>query len=144
MDALYCLVYVSSAWSRLDDQALETLLEDARRFNEQAGVTGVLLYSGGAFFQYLEGPLTGINQAYARIRRSRAHHSIFELLHKRIDERAFSRWFMGLSHAPASTVLTLQNAAWQRQADALPPTQEDGNHGLVLLQAYWRDNAHAL
>ncbi|HEX5371490.1 MAG TPA: BLUF domain-containing protein [Aquabacterium sp.] len=145
MEALYCIVYVSSAWSRLEDQALETLLQDARRFNEQAHVTGVLLYSGGTFFQYMEGPLQGVTQAYARVRRSRAHHSIYELLNKPIDERAFSRWFMGLSHAPASTVLALQNAAWHSQVDALPPApQASGNHGLLLLQAYWRDNAHAL
>lgn len=144
MEALYCIVYVSSAWSRLEDQALETLLQDARQFNEQVRVTGVLLYSGGSFFQYLEGPLQGVTQAYARVRRSRAHHSIYELLNKPIDERVFSRWFMGLSHVPASTVLALQNAAWHSQANALPPAQEGGNHGLVLLQAYWRDNAHAL
>lgn len=141
---LHSIVYVSTAVSRRSDQELESLLSDAREFNAQVGVTGVLLYSGGAFFQYLEGPMDGVAQAYERIRKSRSHHSIYELLNAPIKQRLFPQWFMGFSHVPASALLRLQNAEWHRMTHQLEQARGDPNPGLALLQAYWRENEHAV
>ena len=50
------LVYVSSAVKLLRPEEIEYLLTRARERNEEYGITGVLLYIGGNFMQYIEGP----------------------------------------------------------------------------------------
>lgn len=144
MPSLHCIVYVSTAVSRLSDAALEALLTDARQFNAQAGVTGALLYSGGAFFQYMEGPQEGLFRAYERICASRTHHSIYELLNEPTEARVFPDWFMGLSHTTASALLTLQQAQWQGVVSELDRKQAHPSPGLMLLRGYWLENANVL
>jgi hypothetical protein len=144
MPSLRCIVYVSTAVSRLSDEALEALLTDARQFNAQAGVTGVLLYSGGAFLQYMEGPQDGVARAYERVCASRTHHAIYELLSEPIDARVFPDWFMGLSHTTASAMLALQQARWKSQVSELERNQGCRSAGVMLLRGYWLENAQVL
>ncbi|MBW8775888.1 MAG: BLUF domain-containing protein [Stenotrophomonas sp.] len=49
------IVYVSEAVPGFTSERLKTLMEDAARFNRSAGVTGVLLFDGRHFLQYMEG-----------------------------------------------------------------------------------------
>lgn len=140
MNDLRCIVYVSSAVSLFSDDALEALLLDARDFNQEAGVSGVLLYTGGSFFQYFEGPPDGVARVYERIMGSRRHSSVRKLLDIPISERLFPDWLMGISHATDSTLLRLQGAhwgGWLGEASGLPPST---NPGLALLRTYWEDN----
>lgn len=44
-----------------------SIIDDAARFNRDAGVTGVLLFDGERFLQYLEGPEDGLSVAYSRV-----------------------------------------------------------------------------
>jgi Sensors of blue-light using FAD len=52
----FAIVYVSMAAHQLSLHELKHLQERAQQRNVQQDVTGVLLYSEGAFMQYLEGP----------------------------------------------------------------------------------------
>jgi hypothetical protein len=93
--ALEALSYSSAAVRIPTAQELEYLLKRARSRNEQEAVTGVLLYNGGCFHQYLEGPSAGIERVYAAICRDRLHHRIFEMLREPIETREFEGWAMG-------------------------------------------------
>lgn len=60
------VVYVSEASDALRGDLLglrsgklQELVDDATRFNRDAGVSGVLLFDGTRFLQYMEGPRTG-------------------------------------------------------------------------------------
>lgn len=139
MPELRCITYVSSATTRLSDEALERLVLDARAFNQDVDVTGVLLYHDGTFFQYFEGPAGGVEQVYERIKNSRTHHSIYPLLDAAQPRRLFPNWLMGLSHVPASRLLALQNAEWQGVASGLDATAPPHHAGLVLLRTHWQD-----
>lgn len=141
MQNLKCVAYVSSANELLSVHQLESLLDDARRFNQTAGVTGVLLYSDGSFFQYFEGPASSVTKVYERIRNSSTHHAIYELLNAEIEHREFPDWLMGLSLAPTSTVLSLHNAQWTRMASSIEHEQGEQNLGLALLRSYWKQNS---
>lgn len=115
--SLEAVAYTSSAIPGLTDGALEQLLVDARQKNQELGITGVLLYHDGSFFQYFEGPPDGVEAVYDRIRQSRLHRGIFELMRAPIECRSFGNWLMGFTRAPASTVLQLSNAHWRRRLD---------------------------
>jgi hypothetical protein len=91
---LLAIAYLSTAAKWPTRSQLEILLLDARDFNERVGVTGALLLQDLTFFQYFEGPESAVLEVYARINRSRLHHSIFELFNEPIERRHFSRWTM--------------------------------------------------
>lgn len=142
---LWARVYVSSAVHRLPDTDLERLLRDARQFNAGAGVSGALLYHQGSFFQYLEGAPTDVDDAFRRVRASRLHHGIVELLHAPVAQRRFASWHMGFSHSSASLLLALSQAAWQSAYRCDSPADApavvglaDGNAGVRLLMDFWR------
>ena len=50
------LTYLSSAVDLWTGAELDELLRQAREHNEEAQITGLLLYAGGNFIQTLEGP----------------------------------------------------------------------------------------
>lgn len=133
-------MYVSSAVSLLSDEALEGLLAGARGFNEKVGVTGVLFYTGGAFFQYFEGSPDSVTQVYERIAANRRHHSIRVLLDRRIGKRLFPDWLMGVSHTTDSEILRLNSAQWNNRARKQGTAADDDSPGLALLRTFWEDN----
>jgi Sensors of blue-light using FAD len=56
--ALYNVVYCSRATEGVDDAEVERIIATARRCNAQHGITGMLVFGSGIFFQWLEGPRT--------------------------------------------------------------------------------------
>jgi hypothetical protein len=96
---LLLLVYASSATREMTREALLTLLENARSYNESVGITGMLLHSGGNFIQALEGPEAEVRTLAARIARDPRHRHFTELLTEHTDERQFPRWSMGFKDA---------------------------------------------
>ena len=111
---LYGLVYVSTATPRADIAEIEGLLDRAQVSNSRAGLTGVLLYDGGNFMQYVEGPAEALARVYASIRGSSLHTGVIEILREPMRAREFPEWSMafrsvaafGLSHpAPRDELL---------------------------------------
>jgi hypothetical protein len=141
MTQLSCLCYVSSAFHPLELTELQDLLEDSRDFNARVGVTGVLLHHDGGFFQYIEGPPEGVSDVYVRIRASRLHHSIVEMLNEPVAARSFADWRMGSTHVPESTILSLRDARWRTLVDP-PRRAEELSAGMILLRAFWATAAH--
>lgn len=142
---LEAVAYTSSAVHDMTVAELEQLLLKSRAKNAELGVTGVLLFHDGSFFQYFEGPPAAVEEVYARIRRSPLHQDIIELLRGPIRSRSFGAWLMGFTQAPASTLLSLSNASWEarvRQEHAVAPTA--ASEGLELLLQFWNSNRGAL
>ena len=114
MSDLYALVYVSTATSRVDTAQVDHLLEVAQVRNARAGLTGVLLFDGGCFMQYVEGSAEALGRLYPRIKASPLHTGLVELMREPIARREFPEWSMafrsvnafGMSHpAPQSELL---------------------------------------
>jgi len=93
---LHAIVYVSMSAHLLSMNELEHLRERAEARNAKEGVTGVLLYSGGSFMQYLEGPAPGLSRVYGFIKADRLHYGVVDLLREPIHEREFAGWSMAL------------------------------------------------
>jgi hypothetical protein len=94
-------IYMSAAAEAMDSDALRTLLAKARRNNERSGLSGMLLYAGGSFFQVLEGPARAVDAVYRRIQADPRHDSIVLLVREPIKERSFEDWTMGFYQASA-------------------------------------------
>ncbi len=94
-ESLIHLAYISQATTLMDDSQLERLLEKARENNLEKDITGMLLYSDGAFLQIIEGTENNLNDTYDIIVQDNKHHRITQLFKKPITERDFGDWTMG-------------------------------------------------
>jgi hypothetical protein len=115
---------------------IESLLVGARELNIENAVTGVLLYSDGNFMQYFEGSEESVRATYERIRASRSHTNIIEILSERIGRRSFPDWQMGFAQPTHSELLALSTARWQSMADK-PSDSSTVSPGLALLRYFW-------
>jgi hypothetical protein len=59
-------IYASAAGRAFDTEELAQLLKVARDNNAKLGLTGMLLYAEGSFFQVLEGPAQVVDALYAK------------------------------------------------------------------------------
>lgn len=136
MPPLHSIVYTSTAVCPMSSSDLEALLVDARNFNHQNEITGVLLHSGSHFMQCFEGPEDAVQRVYQRIRSSRKHTYVLEFMNLPIQKRTFSDWAMGSAITTPSELLALSTAQWRQLNSELnfspftPP-------GLAMLQVFW-------
>jgi hypothetical protein len=91
---LHAVLYVSIATHSLTMAEIDHLLERARARNLEHDITGVLLYSGDNFMQYIEGPPAGMEVVYGVIKADPLHHGLIEVLHQAVPRRQFAEWSM--------------------------------------------------
>lgn len=131
--ALHAFAYVSTAREGLEVPDLDALLADATSFNRMAGVTGVLMFDGSRFLQYIEGPRDGVASVHARILNARRHGSISELASGDLQSRWFPRWTMANRMIDAATLDSIVTAPWQGFDNA----PASCSHGFALLLQAW-------
>ncbi|MGE8215599.1 Blue light- and temperature-regulated antirepressor YcgF [compost metagenome] len=109
---LRAIAYISEASAGLSSSTLDALVEDAARFNSLAGVTGVLLFDGGRFLQYFEGPEDGVAAVHERILQARSHAAIIELNRGRVPRRYFPYWGMRWLGVESALIRQLTAGDW--------------------------------
>lgn len=137
------VVYVSSAGEEiagdklgLSNGKLDQIVDDAARFNRNAGVTGVLLFDGERFLQYLEGPEDGLSVAYSRVLGARSHSGIVELQRGRVGQRRLPFWPMRWLPVPPPDLKDVAHRDWTRfnqrgELSSTNPTAMDKLYALV-------------
>ena len=98
MSDLSIIVYRSRAVVPITDIDLFYLLAHARERNRVAGITGVILYDRGHFFQWVEGPNQQLGHIWNRIRADGRHADIQLLADQPVPVRLFENWSMQLAH----------------------------------------------
>jgi hypothetical protein len=94
---LYQLVYCSRASPGVDDDAVHRIIRSARRRNPEQGITGLLVFGSGIFFQWLEGPRDNVTALMARLQVDPRHADIVTLdTSEELRERLFPDWDMEL------------------------------------------------
>ena len=88
------LSYLSEAVSDMSFLGLMRLLESARAFNQNHGITGILYYDNQQFGQIIEGERANVMKAWKRIQEDDRHHRIELLEIREITERSFPEWLM--------------------------------------------------
>jgi len=137
------VVYVSSAGEEiagdklgLSNGKLDQIVDDAARFNRNGGVTGVLLFDGDRFLQYMEGPEDGLSVAYSRVLGATSHREIMELQIGRVGQRRLPFWPMKWLPVEPADLGRVARSDWTRfnqrgDADNASPTAMDLLRGLI-------------
>jgi hypothetical protein len=93
--SIYQLIYHSRATRPPSEADLQHLLQQARNYNEQYQITGLLLYSHGRYVQVLEGAEGDVRAVYARIQQDPRHDQVVTLCQGPGPQRRFADWHMG-------------------------------------------------
>ena len=94
---LYNVVYCSRATVGVGDADVDNIIATARRQNAEPGITGMLVFGSGIFFQWLEGPRHNVLALMALLRTDRRHENIVQLSEvEEVRERLFPDWDMEL------------------------------------------------
>jgi hypothetical protein len=101
MQMMKRLIYLSSAKPSFDMSDIEGVLNVSRRNNAEAGVTGLLLFHDGCFFQTLEGAPDEVTRIFNVIRNDARHAGVLVLEDRLAKDRAFADWSMGFVGADA-------------------------------------------
>ncbi|MBL8346835.1 MAG: BLUF domain-containing protein [Rubrivivax sp.] len=96
MDLVHC-IYCSAATKGFSPADLATLLAECREKNARAGLTGMLLYSDGTFFQVLEGDRPVVEALLEKLTSDRRHDRVTKIILEPIEQRSFAQWTMGHS-----------------------------------------------
>jgi len=92
---LYTFVYCSRAAEGVDDAEVNRLIESAQRHNLTCGITGVLVFGSGVFFQWIEGPAAEVRKLMASLHGDPRHYDIVSLdQNEEKRERLYPNWQM--------------------------------------------------
>lgn len=110
--SVLAIAYISELAEGVAGDAIAQFVRRASAFNAQAGVTGILLFDGTRFLQYIEGPEDGVHAAYGRITGSKLHTKIIELGRADVGRRFFPYWGMRMLPAQAEQLKAAMFHDW--------------------------------
>ncbi len=146
MKPLYQLIYNSAATCTFTNDDLTRLLRAARHNNAKRGVTGMLLFIDGCFFQVLEGPQDVVDNLAEHIQNDPRHSKMTIIVREPIARRTFNDWSMGftcVARREAESIDGLND--FFAAGKAL--TQLDNGRAKMLLRAFsegrWRVQLNA-
>ena len=94
---LYNTVYCSRATAGVDSAAVDSIIQSSRRHNPEMGITGLLVFGSGIFFQWLEGPRDNVTSLMVRLKADPRHENVVSLTEtEEVRERLFPNWDMEL------------------------------------------------
>ncbi|UUL84051.1 BLUF domain-containing protein [Sphingomonas qomolangmaensis] len=116
---LYTFVYCSRAAEGVDDMEVNRIIESAQRYNLAKGITGVLVFGSGVFFQWIEGPPAEVQKLIASLHSDPRHYDIVPLDRgEEKRERLYPNWEM--ERVEADDIRTVLQ-------DALESAEDDNN-----------------
>lgn len=78
-EPFYTMLYCSVATSAVNDAEIDRILAASGRNNPARGITGMLVFGGGLFLQWLEGPREAVKALMEHIKQDPRHESIVRL-----------------------------------------------------------------
>jgi Sensors of blue-light using FAD len=100
----YRLLYISTARKDFNPGDLDAIMKTAQKRNRANKITGLLVFDGRRFMQYLEGEESIVRATFARIELDLRHYAVVVLKKTEGSERQFSNWDMAyrLSDSPGA------------------------------------------
>ena len=96
----FSLVYCSQVTPGVDSADVDAIIAASRRRNAVLGITGILVFGSGVFFQWIEGPKAEVMQLVELIESDRRHEMMVTLsTDEEVRERIFPSWDMELVDA---------------------------------------------
>jgi hypothetical protein len=95
LPALHHFAYCSRAADGVDEAEVGRIVESAQRHNLAHGITGVLIFNRGVFFQWIEGPIDQVQRLIANLHGDPRHYDIVSLSQSEDRrERLYPNWEM--------------------------------------------------
>jgi len=91
---ILAISYTSRATALHTEEMRLKLMRECELRNANQGITGLLLYQDGYFFQYIEGVPEIIRQVYSRIQCDPRHHDVQLQSEEVLLQRQFPDWSM--------------------------------------------------
>lgn len=88
----YAISYVSSANPNISQEEIQQVLEFSRNWNNENGITGILLYSEGNFFQVLEGDQGLLETLFLQIKNDDRHYDVMTIFKKEVPQPKFIQY----------------------------------------------------
>lgn len=135
----FSLTYVSKSRLAKDsaEQAVDQLVEHARRYNQSVGITGALIFTGTDFAQTLEGEEQEVRTLMSRICEDDRHERIEIIYTADHPEREYRDWTM----AYRGVTTFVQRHVDATRADAGPPPHESAPIELRQLMRGFAESA---
>ncbi len=113
---LSTFVYCSRAAKGVDEVEVGRIVESAQRRNLARGITGVLVFGNGVFFQLIEGPASEIQKLIATLHCDPRHYDVVPLdWSEERRERLYPNWEM--ERVTADDIRTVLNDALECSKD---------------------------
>ena len=94
-EVFYNVLYCSHATDLMTQDELGKIVKTSQRNNPSWGVTGLLVYGGGMFLQWLEGPRPAVEALMATLSTDPRHETIVRLqVLEGLKERLYPSWIM--------------------------------------------------
>ncbi len=107
MDLVHCAYCSASKKANLSPADLESLLDESRRNNAKAEITGILLYQNGSFVQLLEEERSAVEALFDKIAADKRHERATKIILEPIAARTFGAWTMGFPKITAKELATI-------------------------------------
>lgn len=88
----HTISYVSTSNKVLTESGINQLFDFVKLSNNRLGITGILMYSDGNFFQILEGEQVLIQDLFKKIQLDSRHYNIIKMFDHEILEPTFSNY----------------------------------------------------
>lgn len=136
---MYQVVYISTAKREYSKHELAEILAVSRRNNTRDGITGVLCYHGGTFFQMLEGEEERVRAVMARVDRDARHFGVTVLLEQHVASRAMPDWSMAFREISDDEAGALEgfNRLLKQADSSLDDLNDASSDALLLLQGFY-------
>ena len=99
--------YVSRFDKPHSEADIEAIGKQSSANNQELGLTGMLMASGGLFYQVLEGPAEAVDEIYARIAKDGRHTDLLLLSSEDNVERMYPDWSMEVINLDAASNVRL-------------------------------------
>jgi hypothetical protein len=101
----------------MDDESISRIIAAAKYHNPRFGITGLLVFGSGIFFQWLEGPRDNVTSLLKIITADPRHTDVVVLREENeIRDRLFPDW--GMELVEAADIRDVLNDAKQEATDA--------------------------
>ena len=118
--ALFQFAYHSILADGYSATCVGAIIKTARAFNATHGITGVLLFDGERFCQYIEGEPTTLDILASRIRQDVRHKDVVTMLHEPLyGGRRYPNWSMAFSDVDEDAIIEQMIASTPHEALAL-------------------------
>jgi len=119
-----CVAYTSLAALDLTEQQLLDIHASARDLNGLDGITGLLLFNGTHFLQWIEGPPQAIDDLVERLRRDPRHSGVEIREDHFANDRLFGDWSMELVRVRTRYLQAREDLVAALPADLPNPIRE--------------------